>query len=77
MGAKEAQLTIIRRRPIVFKEGEPPLLSVFAMVRSDHLPEHFRDQTWVEPPLIIRTQTGSAHPEYAALKLAVGLPPSS
>ncbi len=74
--AQQSQLTIIRKRPIVFKEGSPPLLSVFAMVRSDHLPEHFRDKTWSEPPLIIRTQTGEAHPEYAALKLAVGLPPT-
>ncbi len=74
--AKEAELTIIRKRPIQFKEGDPPLLSVFAMSRSDHLPANFRDQTWVEPPLVIRTLSGSAHPEYAAVKLSVGLPPT-
>ena len=75
-GAKEAGLSVIRRRPVVLKEGEPPLLCLFAMVKSEHLPETFRDQTWVEPDLIIRTRTGAAHPEYAALKLSVGLPPT-
>jgi tRNA1Val (adenine37-N6)-methyltransferase len=74
--AQEAGLTIIRSRPIVFKEGELPLLGLFAMIRSDHLPEHFRNQTWEEPPLIIRTLTGAIHPEYSAIKLSVGLPPS-
>jgi tRNA1(Val) A37 N6-methylase TrmN6 len=75
--ARESNLTIVRKRPIVFKEGEPPLLSVFAMTLSEHLPEHFRNQTWVEPALVIRTRDGSPHPEYSALKLAVGLPPTS
>jgi len=74
-GAREAGLTIIRSRPIVFKEGEAPLLGVFVMTRSDHLPEGFRNQTWVEPALVIRTRTGEPHPEYSAVKLAVGLPP--
>jgi tRNA1(Val) A37 N6-methylase TrmN6 len=75
-GARDAELTIVRQRPVVFKEGEPPLLALFAMTRMDHLPDPFRNQTWVESPLIIRTKTGAAHPEYAALKLTVGLPPT-
>jgi hypothetical protein len=29
----------------------------------------------VEPALIIRTPAGLVHPEYAAVKLAVGFPP--
>lgn len=74
-GAKEAGLTIVRQRPIIFKEGDSPLLSVFAMVRSDHLPESFRNQTWQEPPLIIRTLSGDTHPEYSAVALTMGLPP--
>ncbi|MFY9227373.1 MAG: methyltransferase, partial [Blastocatellia bacterium] len=74
-GAKEAGLTIVRQRPIIFKEGDLPLLSVFAMVRSDHLPESFRNQTWQEPPLIIRTLSGDTHPEYSAVALTMGLPP--
>ena len=73
--SKNAELTIIRRRPIVFREGEPPLLNVFAMMRAHHLPPRMREKTWVEPDLIIRARDGSVHPEYAAIKLSIGFPP--
>lgn len=74
-GARAAGLTIVRRRDVVLKEGEPPLLGVFAMVRSEDLPERFRASTWVEPPLTIRTKDGQVHPEYSAVKLSFGFPP--
>jgi tRNA1(Val) A37 N6-methylase TrmN6 len=70
-----AQLTIVRRRPVVFREGESPLIGLFAMMREGDLPPHMRERTWVEPPLAIRCADGSVHPEYAAVKLAVGFPP--
>jgi tRNA1Val (adenine37-N6)-methyltransferase len=73
--ARHASLAIVRRRPIVFREGEPPLVTVFLMLRSSDLPDGFREQTWVEPPLVIRTSQGLVHPEYQAVKLAVGFPP--
>ena len=73
--AGEAALTIVRRRPVVFKEGEPPLVTLFAMVPAGDLPERMRTQTWVEPALIIRAADGSVHPEYAAVKLSIGFPP--
>ncbi|HET9272378.1 MAG TPA: methyltransferase [Vicinamibacterales bacterium] len=73
--ASGAELTVVRRRPIVFREGEPPLVTLFAMVRAGDLPERMRGQTWVEPPLVIRARDGSVHPEYAAVKLSVGFPP--
>jgi tRNA1(Val) A37 N6-methylase TrmN6 len=73
--ADAAALVIVRRRPVVFREGEPPLISLFAMMRATDLPERMRTRTWVEPPLIIRAADGSVHPEYAAVKLAVGFPP--
>ena len=74
-GAKEANLIIVRRRPVVFREGEPPLVALFGMMRAADLPEWFRGQTWVEPDLIIRTRQGDIHPEYSAVKLAIGFPP--
>ncbi len=74
-GAKDSGLVIVRKRPIVFREGEPPLVGLFGMMRSEDLPEWFRDQTWEEPPLIIRTLEGKIHPEYSAVKLAIGFPP--
>jgi len=73
--ARLASLSLVRRRPVVFREGEAPLVGLFLLTRRDDLPEGFREQTWVEPPLVIRTQTGAVHPEYAAVKLAVGFPP--
>ncbi len=73
--ASEAALTIVRRRAVVLREGEPPLLSLFGMMRAQDLPEWFRKKTWVEPPLIVRTKEGEIHPEYSAVKLAIGFPP--
>ena len=73
--ARAAALTIVRRRPVVFKEGEAPLIALFAMMRASDLPEPMRARTWVEPPLVIRASDGRVHPEYSAVKLAIGFPP--
>lgn len=74
-GARRAGLAIVRRRPVVFREGDPPLVALFGMMRATDLPDWFRGQTWVEPDLIIRTRDGQIHPEYSAVKLAIGFPP--
>lgn len=74
-GANAAELVIVRRRPIVFREGDPPLIGVFGLMRATDLPEWFRGQTWVEPDLIIRSRDGKIHPEYSVVKLAIGFPP--
>lgn len=73
--AREAKLSIVRRRPVILREVEEPLITLFGMCVSEHLPETFRKQTWVEPPLVIRRKDGSVHPEYSAVKLAIGFPP--
>jgi hypothetical protein len=59
----------------VFKEGEPPLIGLFLMMRSSDLPELARANTWVEAPLVIRNADGRVSIEYSATKLAVGFPP--
>jgi tRNA1Val (adenine37-N6)-methyltransferase len=74
-GAKAAGLVIVRRRPVVFREGDPPLIALFGLMRAKDLPEWFRGQTWTEPELVIRTRDGKIHPEYSAVKLAIGFPP--
>lgn len=75
-GARAAGLTIVRRRPIVLREGEPPLLGLFGMTLSSHLPEKFRDRILAEEPaLVIRRADGSVDPEYSAVKLSIGFPP--
>jgi tRNA1Val (adenine37-N6)-methyltransferase len=74
-GARNAGLVIVRRRPVVSREGEPPLVALFGLMHATDLPEWFRGQTWVEPELIIRARDGKIHPEYSAVKLAIGFPP--
>jgi tRNA1(Val) A37 N6-methylase TrmN6 len=73
--ANKSGLVIVRKRPVVFREGEAPLIALFGLMRAKDLPEWFRSQTWSEPDLIIRTREGKIHPEYAAVKLAIGFPP--
>lgn len=72
--AAGAGLTIVRERPVVFREGNEPLISLYAMTRAADLPPDLRE-AWVEPPLVIRCRDGRVHPEYRAVKLAIGLPP--
>jgi tRNA1(Val) A37 N6-methylase TrmN6 len=74
-GAEATGLVIVRRRAVVFREGEPPLVGLFGLMRADDLPDWFRSHTWVEPDLVIRRRDGSIHPEYSAVKLAIGFPP--
>jgi tRNA1Val (adenine37-N6)-methyltransferase len=70
--ARDAALTIVRRRPVVFREGEDPLVSLFALMKNH---EAQRANTWVEPSLVIRQGDGSIHPEYVTVKLSIGFPP--
>jgi tRNA1Val (adenine37-N6)-methyltransferase len=73
--AAGAGLTVVRWRPVIFREGEAPLLGLFAMMRSVDLPLAMRGQSWAEPVLTIRRQNGAVDPEYAAVKLSFGFPP--
>jgi len=74
-GARDAGLSLVRGREVIAREGEPPLLWVFLLMRATDLPEKYRADTWNEPPLTIRCKDGSVHPEYRAVKLAIGFPP--
>lgn len=72
---RTAGLSLVRMRPVVFREGAPPLIGLFGFMRAGDLPEPFRAATWTEAALTIRTASGDVHPEYSALKLAIGFPP--
>ena len=73
---RENGLTLIRRRDVIFKEGEPPLIALFAAARTADMPVTVRERGgFVEPPLIIRDRHGKVHPEYAAVRLSFGFPP--
>jgi tRNA1Val (adenine37-N6)-methyltransferase len=73
--ASATGLAIVRHRPVVLREGAPPLLALYAMTRAIDLPVPMRGQTWGEPDLVIRRADGTVHPEYQAIKLAFGFPP--
>lgn len=75
-----AGLTLLRRRPVVFKEGEPSVITLFLAARTRDLPVSFTTRRtagkpWVEPPLIVRDREGRVHPEYATIRLSFGFPP--
>jgi tRNA1(Val) A37 N6-methylase TrmN6 len=73
--AGDAGLVLVRTRPVIFREGEPPLVRLYSMMRSDDLPQRLHDAGWEEPPLVIRTAAGEVHREYVAVKLSIGFPP--
>jgi tRNA1Val (adenine37-N6)-methyltransferase len=78
---REAGLTLLRRRDVIFKEGEEPSIALFAAARAIDLPVRFSEQLEtgpiIESPLVIRRRDGSRHPEYAAVRLSFGFPPDS
>jgi tRNA1Val (adenine37-N6)-methyltransferase len=71
----EAGLKLVRSREVVFKEGEPSVISLFAASRAEDLPATF--EAFVEPPLTIRTRNGGVDPEYSAIRLSFGFPPGN
>jgi tRNA1Val (adenine37-N6)-methyltransferase len=73
---RASDLVLLRRRDVVFKEGESPSIALFAAARSADMPSSVRGRgAVVEPPLTIRRADGSIDPEYAAVRLSFGFPP--
>lgn len=70
-----AALKLVRRRDVVFREGDAPLISLFAASPAADLPESY--QALVEPPLVIRDRTGNTPVEYSAIRLSFGFPPGN
>ncbi len=70
-----AGLILIRRRDVIFREGDPPLVTLFAASRAEDIPTTF--QAFREPPLTIRKRDGSVDPEYSAVRLSFGFPPGN
>lgn len=71
----DANLKLIRRRDIIFKEGDAPLITLFAASRKEDIPPTF--EPLIERPLTIRTKEGGVDPEYSAIRLSFGFPPGN
>jgi tRNA1Val (adenine37-N6)-methyltransferase len=71
----DAGLKLIRTCDVIFKEGEPPLISLFAASRASDVPSSLRE--WHEPPLTIRDRNGNITDQYAAIRLSFGFPPGN
>ena len=71
----DAKLKLVRRREVVFKEGEPSLISLFAATRAGDLPVTY--EPWIEPPLTIRRSDGGVPAEYSAIRMSFGFPPGN
>ncbi|HEX7153827.1 MAG TPA: methyltransferase [Thermoanaerobaculia bacterium] len=71
----DAQLKLVRRRDIIFKAGEPPLITLFAAARREDIPPTY--EAFVEPPLTIRRKDGGVDEEYSAIRMSFGFPPGN
>ncbi|HEX7832013.1 MAG TPA: methyltransferase [Thermoanaerobaculia bacterium] len=71
----EASLKLVRRRDVVFKDGEPPLITLFAACRASDLPATY--EAFVETPLVIRRKDGGVPDEYSAVRMSFGFPPGN
>jgi hypothetical protein len=72
---EDAGLALLRRREVVFREGEASVITLFAATRAGDIPTTYR--AFVEPPLTIRTHDGGVDPEYSAVRMSFGFPPGN
>ena len=75
---RRERLVLLARRDVVFREGEPPLVALFAAARAEDLPASLAGGSGfprVEPPLVVRRADGRHTPELAAVRLSMGFPP--
>jgi tRNA1Val (adenine37-N6)-methyltransferase len=75
---RKADLVLLRRQDIRFKEGEPYGLGLFAGSRRQDLPTDFEgaaELPVVTDPILIRRLDGRIHPGMALVRLVMGFPP--
>ena len=74
----DADLLLLRRQDVIFKEGDPYGIALFAGSRRADLPPGFEvsaELPAVAPPITIRRRDGRVHPDIALVRLATGFPP--
>ena len=74
--AIKSDLKILHFKPIIFKEGEAPLVGLFTMGRQGDYPYlESKAPVYESSPLTIRQKDGRISPEYEIIKLSIGFPP--
>lgn len=74
----EADLLLVHRQEVVFKQGEPYGLLLLGGYRREDLPENLHahpDLPVPTPPMHIRRADGTYHPDILPFRLAMGFPP--
>ena len=66
-------MILLRRRDVIFKEGEVPLIALFAAGRAEDFPAGL--PAIIEPPLTVRRRDGTIDQEYGGVRLSFGFPP--
>jgi len=75
---RDAGILLLRRQDVIFKEGEPYGIALFAGTREADLPEGFAEAAAVPslaPPITVRRRDGRVDPSIALVRLAMGFPP--
>jgi len=74
----EADLLLLRRQDVIFKEGDPYGIGLFAGSRKADLPQGFQEAAElpaVASPITVRRRDGSVDPSIALVRLSMGFPP--
>jgi tRNA1(Val) A37 N6-methylase TrmN6 len=74
----KAGILLLHRQDIIFKEGEPYGIALFAGTRATDLPEGFKEAAELPAraaPITIRRRDGRVDPGIALVRLATGFPP--
>jgi len=75
---RAAGILLTRRQDVIFKEGEPYGIALFAGTRQTDLPEGFAQAAELPAlpaPITIRRRDGKVDPGIAMVRLAMGFPP--
>jgi len=75
---RRAGLLLLRRQDVIFKEGDPYGLGLFAGSRGRDLPPGFEaaaELPQVSTPIVVRRADGRIHPSMALVRLVMGFPP--
>jgi len=74
----EAGILLLHRQDVLFKEGDPYGIGLFAGTRKTDLPPGFQEAAQLPhlpTPITVRRRDGSVDPSIALVRLSMGFPP--